>query len=244
MKIIGVIPARYGSERFPGKVLQKLGSKTVLEVCYDNVKKNKILDKIVIATDNEKIVEEAERIGAEVILTSSECRSGTDRVAEISGKIEADIFVNIQADEPFMPRAAIEKAVSLVISDKNILCATSVTKIKKIEEVYNPNITKVAFDKEGSALYFSASIIPYPRQYPSVENAFENHVPFYKHIGIYVFRKGFLDAFSKMPAGSLEKLEKLEQLRILENGYKIKVAIVEEDSISIDTLEDLQKVNL
>ncbi|MCL5674386.1 MAG: 3-deoxy-manno-octulosonate cytidylyltransferase [Candidatus Omnitrophica bacterium] len=243
MKIIGVIPARYGSERFPGKVLQKIGKQTVLDVCYNNVRKSKVLDRIIIATDSEKILKEAKRIGAEAVLTSSECRSGSDRIYEVSQKIDGDIFVNIQADEPFMPRSAIEKPVSFIIADKSMLCATSATEIRKIEEVYNPNITKVVFDRNGFALYFSASPIPYPRQYPSIENGFENHVPFYKHIGVYVFRKKFLGIFSDLPVSFMEKIEKLEQLRILENGYKIKVAVIEEDSISIDTAEDLKKVN-
>jgi 3-deoxy-manno-octulosonate cytidylyltransferase (CMP-KDO synthetase) len=142
-----------------------------------------------------------------------------------------------------MPASAVEKPLSFIISEKDTYCATSATKISKIEEVYNPNITKVIFDCKNFALYFSASPIPYPRIYASIEESFEKGAAFYKHIGVYVFRRDFLDVFLKLDISHLEKAEKLEQLRILENGYKIKVAVIKEDSVSVDTIEDLKTIN-
>ncbi len=240
--IIGVIPARYGSERFPGKVLQKIGNITVLESTYQHAKMAKCLDKVIIATDSEIIAQEAKKFGAEVFFTSPYCRCGSERVAEVAEKTDGNIFVNIQADEPFVPREAIDKPVEEILRDRKIVCSTPATRIRKEEDLYNPNITKVVVDRKGFALYFSASLVPFPRVYFVKNQSFFEKVEFFKHIGVYAFRKGFLLKFKELPVGPLERYEQLEQLRILENGYRIKVIFVSKDSISIDTVKDLSRI--
>ncbi|HOK80563.1 MAG TPA: 3-deoxy-manno-octulosonate cytidylyltransferase [bacterium] len=242
--IIGVIPARYQSERFCGKVLQKIGNITILESVYQHAKKAKTLEKLIIATDSEFIANHARSFGAEVVFTSSNCTCGSERVAEVAEKIPGRIFVNIQADEPFVPDEAIDKPVAEMLKDKKILCSTPVTKIRTEQELYNPNITKVVTDKNGFALFFSGSLIPFPRSYFNRDIPFFGKVEFFKHIGVYVFRKNFILKFKKLPSGQLEKFEQLEQLRILENGYKIKVVVISKDSISIDTVEDLKRLKV
>jgi 3-deoxy-manno-octulosonate cytidylyltransferase (CMP-KDO synthetase) len=242
--IIGVIPARYHSERLPGKVLQKIGNITILESVYNHARNAKTLEKVLIATDSEIIATHAKSFGAEVVFTSSNCTCGTDRVAEVAEKIPGKIFVNIQADEPLVPDEAIDKPVEEMLNDKKIVCSTPVTRIKSEEDLYNPNITKVVMDRYGFALFFSASLIPCPRAYFLKKQPFFGKLEFFKHIGVYAFRKNFLLKFKTLPSGPLEKFEQLEQLRILENGYRIKVVIISRDSISVDTLEDIRKLKV
>lgn len=242
--VIGVIPARYESERLPGKVLQKIGRITILESVYQHARKAKTLEKIFIATDSDIIARHARSFGAEVFITSSNCRCGTERVAELAEKIPGKIFVNIQADEPLVPEEAIDMPVEAIMKDKRIVCSTPATRIRTQEELYNPNITKVVMDRNGFALLFSASLLPFPRVYFIKDQPFFGKVDFFKHIGVYAFRRNFLLKFKKLPPGSLEKFEQLEQLRILENGYKIKVVVISKDSISIDTISDLKKLKV
>lgn len=241
-KVLGVIPARYHSERFPGKVLQKIGNITILESVYIHAKRARTLERIVIATDSPIIAKEAQNFGAEIVFTSSRCSCGSERVAEVAEKIPAKIIVNIQADEPLIPDEAIDKPVEEVLKDKKILCATSATRITTEEDLYNPNITKVVMDKNGFALFFSGSLLPFPRSYFAKQKQFFKRVEFLKHIGVYAFRKDFLLNFRMLPSGPLERYEQLEQLRILENGYKIKVVIISKDSISIDTITDISRL--
>jgi len=241
-KIIGIIPARYGSERFPGKVLYNFKGKTILQHVYENACSIKSLSEIYIATDSEKIVEVAKKFGAKTIITSPSCRTGSDRVAEASKKLKCSIVVDIQADEPFLPEEAVEKPLKIMLEDKKIYITTSATKIRKKEELYDSNTVKVVLDNKNFALYFSRSLIPFPRSYFLKKNQFLKNVIFYKHIGVYLYRKNFLMKFYKMESSPLEKIEKLEQLRVLENGYKIKVAIIEKDSPSVDTLSDIKKL--
>ncbi|MCX8082496.1 MAG: 3-deoxy-manno-octulosonate cytidylyltransferase [bacterium] len=242
-KIICVIPARYGSERLKGKVLYEINGKTVLHRVYERAKKVKEFSAIYIATDDRRVAEEAGRIGAEVIMTSPDCKSGTDRVAEAVKDMDVDIVVNIQADEPFLPVEAVEKPLEIMKKDKDIYAATSATKIRKADEVYDTNVVKIVFDKEGNTLYSSRSLIPYPSLY-FTGNTPEllKRVSFYKHIGVYLFRKEFLKIFHKLPVSPLERIEKLEQLRIIENGYKLKVIVIQRDSPSVDTLEDIKRL--
>ena len=243
-KIICVIPARYGSERLPGKVLLKINEKSILQRVYERAKLcKKFFSEIIIATDDDRIVEECRKIGAKVVLTSPYCKSGSDRVAEVAKKIDCDIVVNLQADEPYIPKEAIEKPIIELIKNKKEYVITSLTKIRKKEELYDSNIVKAVIDKNNYALYFSRSLIPYPRIYFSEDNLIKNRkVIFYKHIGIYVFRKNFLLKFASLPLSFLENIEKLEQLRIIENGYKIKTVIVKNDSPSVDSLEDIKRI--
>lgn len=243
MIIVCVIPARYASERFHGKVLYKIREKTILQRVYERAKPIKYFSDIFIATDSKEILSQCEEIGAKGFLTSQNCRSGSDRVAEIIKKIKCDIVVNLQADEPYIPKEAIEKPIEQIIKNRKIYVTTAATKIRKKEELYDTNVVKVVLDNKNYALYFSRSLIPYPRIYFSEEKLLKNkEVYFYKHIGIYVFRKNFLLKFSKLPTSFLENIEKLEQLRIIENGYKIKVVIVKRDSPSVDTIEDIKKI--
>jgi 3-deoxy-manno-octulosonate cytidylyltransferase (CMP-KDO synthetase) len=242
-KVVCIIPARYGSERLPGKVLYQLGGKSILERVYDRARKIKVFSGIYIATDSKNIIEAAEKFGAKTILTSSGCRSGSDRVAEAAKEIDASIIVNIQADEPYLPAEAVEKSLEILMNDKKLKITTAATKIKKKEELYDTNTVKIAMDKDSYALYFSRSIIPYPRTYFCPDNlARLKKIAFYKHIGVYLFRKQFLLEFSKMQNSFLESIEKLEQLRILEQGYRIKVAVISKDSPCVDTLEDIEKL--
>ncbi|MDD3726524.1 MAG: 3-deoxy-manno-octulosonate cytidylyltransferase, partial [Candidatus Ratteibacteria bacterium] len=211
-RVICVIPARYGSERLQGKVLYKINGKTVLHRVYERALKIKeLFSAIYIATDDRRIAEEGHRIGADVIMTPSNCKSGSDRVAEAVKGMRTDIVVNIQADEPFLPVEAVEKPLALMKKDSSLYAVTSVTKIRKGDELYDPNIVKIVFDnKNGYTLYSSRSLIPYPSLYFSGDTTeLLKKVCFYKHIGVYLFRKAFLEKFHRLPVTPLEKIEKL-----------------------------------
>ncbi|MCM8764336.1 MAG: 3-deoxy-manno-octulosonate cytidylyltransferase [Candidatus Omnitrophica bacterium] len=242
--VIGIIPARYDSERLPGKVLHKIGRITILESVYQHARRAKTLDRLIIATDSNIIAKEARHFGAEVFITSSDCTCGTERVAEVAEKISGKIFVNIQADEPLVPEEAIDIPVKEMLKDRKIVCSTPATRIRTEGELYNPDITKVVMDRNGFALFFSASLLPFPRVYFTKDRPFFKKVDFFKHIGVYAFRKKFLLKFKQLPRGPLEKFEQLEQLRILENGYRIKVVVISKNSVSIDTLKDLNKLKI
>ena len=234
MKILGVIPSRYKSTRFPGKPLRDLAGKTMLQHVYEGAKNSKIIQKVIVATDSDKIYKTVREFNGEVVMTSSECKSGTDRVAEAIKEYDCDIVVNIQGDEPLIKGELIDEAIKPMLDNCKISVSTCGTKIYSLQEIHDPNIVKVVCDKEGFALYFSRSGIPY---------FLDCKVDFvYKHIGLYVYRKSFLVEFSKMDKTRLEIVEKLEQLRILENGYKIKVVITPYNSIGVDVPEDLNKV--
>lgn len=232
MKIIGVIPARWGSTRFPGKPLADLLGKPLVLRVYERAKKCKLLNRVIIATDNNEILAVTRSFGAEAILTGKDCCSGTDRVAQAVKKIAADIVVNIQGDEPLINPRAIGAAIKPLLADKKILVSTLACPLENKEELADPNVVKVVTDSKGFALYFSRSVIPY---------TLESCV-YWKHLGLYVYRRGFLEKFVGWPMTPLEKIEKLEQLRILEQGYKIKVVFTRYDSIGVDTPQDLERV--
>lgn len=238
-KKIGIfIPARYASTRLPGKPLQKIGSKTIIQMVYEQALKNKYTKDIYVLTDNEEIENTVKTFG-KVLMTPESCKSGSDRIgwAINNYNLELDIVVNVQGDEPLIKENVINSGIELLLNDENVKSGTLVTKFKNSEEIKNPNFVKVVLDKNNFALYFSRSIIPFIRE-KDIEQTF------YKHIGIYIFRKDFLLKYISLNEGVLERCEKLEQLRILENGYKIKVAITNYDSIGIDTKEDLEKVKI
>jgi len=239
MKIIGIIPARYDSKRFPGKVLADLFGKPLIQRVYEQARKVELLDDILVATDNEEIFKVVENFEGKAIMTSSNCRSGTDRVAEVARGLNADIFVNIQGDEPLISPEVISKVAQVLIEDKTIDIATVARKITTQKELNNPNVVKVVIDNDGFALYFSRAQIPYVRDSLELESLGSVS---YKHIGLYTYRRDFLLNFVHMEESALEKVEDLEQLRALENGYKIKVVITGYDSIGVDTREDLEKV--
>lgn len=233
MDAIGIIPARYHSTRFEGKVLKDLCGKSVIQHVWENAKRANTLDDLIIATDDERIEAEALKFGGKVILTAKEHKSGTDRLREVVNPIDVKVVVNIQADEPLLHPSMIDDIVRPLLEDKDIVMATLKKKIVVPEELENPNVVKVVTDKNDYALYFSRSLIPFPRV---KKNAIT-----YKHIGLYAFTKDFLFIFTNLPPSILEDIESLEQLRVLENGYKIKVVETQFDTIGIDTPEDLER---
>jgi len=232
MKIVGVIPARFSSQRLPGKPLIDINGKPLIQRVYEQAQKVKKLDKLIVATDDEKIFNKVREFGGEVRLTPANCATGSDRVAKVAEKINCDLVVNIQGDELFFEPEIIEGMIDALIKDTELQVSTACVPIKNHEKINDKHLVKVTLDKDNFALYFSRSPIPYYR---------EAGGEFLKHLGFYAFRKMFLLEFTTWPESTLEKAEKLEQLRILENGYRIKVVKSHFDGIGIDTLEDLEK---
>lgn len=232
--VIGVIPARYKSTRLPGKPLLLIGGKPMIQQVFEHSKKSKYIRDVIVATDDRRIFECVKGLGGKVLMTSAKHKSGTDRICEAVKNINADIIVNIQGDEPFIDSKNIDKAIEPLLKDKSINVSTLAIKIKNKNEISDPNKVKVVFDKNYFAMYFSRSVIPLSR-----DNA---DADYYKHIGLYVYRKSFLMKYKNLKQTSLEKAEKLEQLRILEHGEKIKVVITRKDSLSIDTREDYSMI--
>jgi 3-deoxy-manno-octulosonate cytidylyltransferase (CMP-KDO synthetase) len=233
MDAIGIIPARYQATRLEGKVLKDLLGKSVIRHVWENAKRAATLDDLIVATDDERIKAEVLGFGGKVVLTAKEHKTGTDRLREVVNPIDVKVVVNIQADEPLLHPSMIDDIVRPLLEDKDIAMTTLRKKITDPEDLKNPNVVKVVCDKNGYALYFSRSPIPYPR--------FTEGTIHYKHIGLYAFTKDFLFTFTNLPASGLEDAEGLEQLRVLENGYKIKVATTQFDTIGIDTAEDLER---
>ena len=235
-KVIGVIPARYGSSRFPGKVLAEIAGKPMIQWVYEQANKSQLLDELFVAVDDERVLKCVEKFGGKAVMTKIEHQSGTDRLAEALEKIDADIIVNIQGDQPLFDSKMIDEAVKPMLDDTTIQMSTLKTKIGE-EDYSDPAVVKVVVDENDFALYFSRSLIPFSRDKVEVE--------IFEHVGLYVYRKEFLLTISKLPQSYLEKIEMLEQLRVLEKGYKIKVIETKCDSItgiSVDTPEDLAKV--
>jgi 3-deoxy-manno-octulosonate cytidylyltransferase (CMP-KDO synthetase) len=248
-KISAVIPARYGSTRFEGKPLADILGKPMIQYVYEGVRRSKLIDEVIVATDDQRILEAVQAFGGEAIMTSPTHVTGTDRVAEVVRKLKSEIIVNVQGDEPLIHGKFIDKAIRSLLVDDDLQMSTLMTRIEEVRDWLNPHIVKVVVDQKNFALYFSRSPIPFPRdlQIGRLEsNPFGTNRPLpkrvFKHIGVYVFRRKFLLAFSKMKVTPLEKLEKLEQLRALENGYRIRVTPVDYEPLSVDTPEDLQKV--
>jgi 3-deoxy-manno-octulosonate cytidylyltransferase (CMP-KDO synthetase) len=236
-KVVGVIPVRFASSRFEGKALVEILGKTMVERVYTQSKKSKLLEDLFVATDDLRIKKEVEKFKGKVIMTSPDCPTGTDRVCEAIKDIETEIVVNIQGDLPFIEPEMIDSAIEPLLKDSKIEFSTIMHEINDEESIRNPNVVKVVVDNSGFALYFSRSPIPYPRR--------RENSKFYEHIGVYVYRKEFLLKFSKLPSTKLELTEGLEQLRAMENGYRIKVVEVKCPTyagIGIDTPEDLKKV--
>lgn len=239
MKFISIIPARYASTRFPGKPLAMLGGKTVIErVCEQAAK---VLDEVVVATDDKRIFDAVSAFGGRAVMTSPNHKSGTDRIREAADIIDtdADVVVNIQGDEPFIRPEQIE-AVCSCFNDNTTQIATLGKPFgNDIEAIENPNSPKIAVDAKGFAMYFSRSVIPYVRSAGHTE--WPKHFPFLKHIGLYAYCTDVLREVTMLPQGQLEMAESLEQLRWLENGYRIRVALTDMETVGIDTPEDLAK---
>ena len=236
MKIIAVIPARYASTRFPAKLLQDLGGKTVITRTYEAALATSLFDDVFVVTDSDLIFNEIESNGGKAIMSIKEHESGSDRIAEAVENMNVDVVINVQGDEPFINKEALTQLVEVFKDDKDkkVDLASLMFEIKDKEEISNTNNVKVIVDQQGFALYFSRSVIPYPRE----ENV---GVRYMKHIGIYAFRKEALMDFYRLPMLSLEASEKLEQLRYLEYGKRIKMVETSHGSIGIDTPEDLEK---
>jgi 3-deoxy-manno-octulosonate cytidylyltransferase (CMP-KDO synthetase) len=239
--VVGVIPSRYASQRLPAKPLVDLLGKPMVQRVYEQAKKARLLDRVVVATDDTRIEKCVRSFGGDVILTSPDIQSGSDRVAAVASQVDGGIFVNIQGDEPLIAPEMIDQAVRLLLEDMSIHVGTLVKKIDAAADLTNPNVVKVVLNHFMHALYFSRSPIPYIRDEADTAKWLEVHT-FYKHIGLYVFRREFLMQYAHLPASRLEKAEKLEQLRILEAGTIIKTGITKFDSIPIDTQEDVERV--
>ena len=238
MEAVGIIPARYGSTRFEGKLLADFCGKPVIQHTWENAKKSKSIDDLIVATDDKRIYNVAKGFGANVVYTSVAHKSGSDRLTEVAASIDAKIIVNIQADEPLLHPSMIDDVTGAILKDKTLVMATLCHKINNAAQIQDPNVVKVVFDRNGLALYFSRSPIPYERM--GSDDKLQV-IDYYKHIGIYAYAKDFLFTFKSLPQSRLEKTEKLEQLRVLENGYRIKVIETKFDTIGIDTPEDLEK---
>lgn len=236
MKVIAVIPARYASTRFPAKLMQDLGGKTVILRTYEAAINTKLFDDVFVVTDSELIFNEISSNGGKAIMSIKEHESGSDRIAEAVQNIEVDIVINVQGDEPFINAEPLAKVIEVFKNDtaKQVDLASLMREIKNENEINNPNNVKVVVDQNGFALYFSRSVIPYPRE----KNV---GVRYFQHIGIYAFRKQALLDFYSLPMKSLEASEKLEQLRYLEYGKRIKMVETTHVGIGIDTVEDLEK---
>lgn len=241
MKVLAIIPARYASTRFPAKALARIGEKSMIQRVYEQVLKVGIVDKAIIATDDERILQHVRAFGGAVEMTSENHPSGTDRCAEIAARYpEYDYIINVQGDEPFIQPEQIERAVRPLLDGGNIQISTLAKKINKEATLFNSNIVKVVFGEAGQALYFSRQTIPFVRDVQ--EGAWLEAQAFYKHIGLYAFQRATLLALTKLQESKLEKSERLEQLRWLEHGHKIQVVITDLETQGIDTPEDLQRI--
>ena len=238
MKIVGVIPARYQSKRFPGKILASLRGKPLIEHVYRQARESGILSEIIVATDDDRVVRVVQGFGGVARKVTGDFRCGSDRAAHLAKEMEADIIINLQADEPFIPPEVIV-AVAEPLKLPDILMTTAATPIIRKAEWKDTNVVKVVVDRFGDALYFTRACVPYDRDH----NGRLPSVGAYKHLGIYGFKKDFLLEFASWPSGLLEDIEQLEQLRAMENGVKIRVIITSIDSQSVDTPEDLERLN-
>ena len=233
MKKVALIPARYAASRFPAKLLQLLGGKTVIATTWLAVQGTGLFDDVVVVTDSDAIREEIERQGGRVVMSRREHESGTDRIAEAAAEMDVNIIVNVQGDTPFIKREPLEKILQL-FEDESVQVGSLMQPIEKEEAVHNPNVVKVVVDKRGDALYFSRSVLPFPRNGKAA-------LPYYEHVGVYAFRKEALLQFTRLAPTPLEETEKLEQLRWLENGNRIRLAEIGYIGVAIDTPEDLAR---
>jgi len=236
-KTIIVIPARYHSQRFPGKVLFPLMGKPVLQWVYESARKSKIADEIIIATEDKRVFDFANTIGAKCVITSKNCNSGSDRVWEASKNIKCDFIVNLQSDEPFIEYSVLRKAIDKIRQKKEYDIATACAPIKDLNDIENPNCVKVVMNNQGKAIYFSRSPVPYHHKLSKLSL----NIPYYKHCGFYIYRKKALEIFINSKETENENLERLEQLRSLDIGLNIVVVKVKNLGPAIDVPEDIKK---
>ena len=238
MKFIAIIPARYASTRFPGKPLAMLGGKTVIQRVYEQV--TSVLGEAYVATDDERIFQAVEQFGGKAVMTRSDHKSGTDRIQEAATKIstDADVIINVQGDEPFIQSSQIDTLMHL-FDEPDTQIGTLGKPFESMEAIENPNSPKIVTDNRGFALYFSRSVIPYIRG--KEHDDWFGEYPFLKHLGVYAYRRKVLAEVTELPQSSLEKAESLEQLRWLQNGYRIRVGLTDVETVGIDTPEDLKR---
>jgi 3-deoxy-manno-octulosonate cytidylyltransferase (CMP-KDO synthetase) len=262
MPAIVVIPARYASTRFPGKPLAPLKGIPLIQHVYRNSLNARLAEEVIVATDSETIFETVLSFGGRAVMTSADHESGTDRIAEVAAGLDCDVVVNVQGDEPLIHPAMIDEVIS-VLDDRGAAMGTLARRIASRREVFDPNVVKVVFDEKGFAFYFSRAPIPYhrdfftaeARKYGSTEAAFRatsvsaapedfpaSDLRMFKHIGIYSYRREALLALTQLPPSSLEKVERLEQLRALENGFRIKIGETSFETSGVDTPEDLERI--
>src|SRR5437016_7271441 len=237
LKVIVVIPARYGSTRLAGKPLISLAGKPMIQRLYERAKLAKHANRVIVATDDERIVKAVEGFGGEERMTRTAHRTGTERVAEVATRKEGDVFVNVQGDEPLLDPNAIDTAVHALLEEPQASISTVATPIKTPADIMDPNVVKAVLDFDGNAIYFSRAPIPWVR-----DTAGKIQVRHLKHLGLYVFQREALLEYPMLPQGELERIEQLEQLRWMENGWKIRVAEVEHDAVSVDVPEDVARV--
>jgi 3-deoxy-manno-octulosonate cytidylyltransferase (CMP-KDO synthetase) len=243
--VIAVIPARYGSTRFPGKSLVSIKEKPMIQWVYERTRLSSLINRVIVATDDERILQAVTAFGGEAVMTSSSHQTGTDRIAEVARNLECDIVVNVQGDEPLIQPEMIDQAVRPLVDDASIPMGTLCKTIEHHDEAFDTNVVKVVFDQNNYALYFSRAPIPWDRDHWSGKDPFSKMVlsgTMYKHIGLYAYRREFLLTYAALPQTSHEAAEKLEQLRALDHGYKIKVVVTPYESFGVDIPDDLGKI--
>jgi len=243
MKFVCVIPARYASSRLPGKPLALIGGKPMVQHVYERAAGAAKIDEVIVATDDRRILDAVQEFGGKAVMTDPALPSGTDRVYQaIKDQPDVDVVINLQGDEPFIEPQLLNQLCAVFEEQPEVRIATPIKRIKEAADLENPNLVRVTRDKNGFALYFTRSVIPYLRD--EKERAlWHERAPFYKHVGIYSYRKDCLAELTALEQSSLEQIEKLEQLRFLENGYRIYTLITDYESLSVDTADDLEKVN-
>jgi 3-deoxy-manno-octulosonate cytidylyltransferase (CMP-KDO synthetase) len=236
-QVVVVIPSRYAATRLPGKPLVNLAGKPMVQRVYEQAKLAQTVHRVLVATDDQRIVDAVRAFGGEARMTRSDHRSGTERIAEVAAHEPGDVFVNVQVDEPLINPLAIDTAVAALLEDPPAPIATVATPIRHVPDIMDPNVVKTVLDFDSNALYFSRAPIPWVR-----DTQQKVHVKYWKHLGLYVFQRDALLEYPTLPRGELEKIEQLEQLRWLENGWRIRVAEVEHDAVSVDVPEDVTRV--
>lgn len=240
-RTVAIIPARFASQRLPGKPLADICGRPMIQHVVERTRQASLVDDVVVATDDARIADAVQAFGGRAVMTPSDLPSGTDRIASVARTMpEAELIVNVQGDEPLIAPAMIDEAIAPLAADPKIMAGTLVRRIETPEELLSVSVVKAVLDRDGYCLYFSRSTIPFVRDVPLPD--WLGRSVHYKHIGLYVFRKDFLLQYMELPATPLESLEKLEQLRILEHGYRIKAVVTTHNSISVDTPEDLEQV--
>jgi 3-deoxy-manno-octulosonate cytidylyltransferase (CMP-KDO synthetase) len=236
-KVVVVIPSRYASRRLPGKPLVNLAGKPMVQHVYERAKRAQTIHRVLVATDDQRIFDAVQAFGGEARMTRSDHRTGTERIAEVAAHAPGDVFVNVQGDEPLIDPVSIDTAVAALLEEPPAQIATLATPIRHVPDIMDPNIVKTVVDFDSHALYFSRAPIPWVR-----DTQQKIHVKYWKHLGLYVFQRDALLEYPTLPQGELEKIEQLEQLRWLENGWRIRVAEVEHDAVSVDVPEDVTRV--